>query len=88
METVPKFLLRKIVLLCRFSNINDEQEAYNAWKLNFTSIIKDLQISEFEELHLLVRRLGQEYSKHIADIQQANDGNPRWGLRQIMGKIR
>lgn len=86
-ETVTKFLLRKEVLLSRFSNFNDEPEAYNAWKLNFTSIIKDLQISEFEELQLLVRWLGPESSKHAADIQQANAGNPGRGLRQIWARL-
>ncbi|XP_052680203.1 uncharacterized protein LOC128160966 [Crassostrea angulata] len=68
-------------------NFNDEPEAYNAWKLNFTSIIKDLQISEFEELKLLVRWLGPESSKHAADIQQANAGNPGRGLHQIWARL-
>lgn len=43
----------------------------------FTSIIKDLQISQFEELQLFVRWLGLESFKHAADFQQANAGNPR-----------
>lgn len=54
----------------------------------FTSIKKDLQISEFEELQLLVRWLGLESFKHAADIQQANAGNPRKELRQIRVMIR
>lgn len=75
------------MLLPRFSNFNYEPEAYNAWKLNFISIIKDLQISEFKELHLLVRWLGPESSKRAPDIQQANAGNPRRGLCQIWAML-
>lgn len=87
MEAVTQFLLRKEVLLSRSSNFNDEPEASNAWKLNFTSIIEDLQILEFEELPLLVKWLGLESSKHAADIQQANAGYHGRGLRQIWERL-
>ncbi|XP_055999043.1 uncharacterized protein LOC130047684 [Ostrea edulis] len=87
MESVSRFLLRKKVLLSRFKKFNDEPEAYNAWKLNFTSIVSDLQISAFEELQLLVRWLGPESSRHAADIQQANAENPYEGLRQIWTRL-
>lgn len=87
MKTVSKFLLRKELLLSRFNNFNDKPEAYIAWKLNYTSIIKDQKISELKELQLLVRWLGPESFKHAADIQQTNAGNPRRGLRQIWARL-
>ena len=49
-----QFLLKKDFLLSRFSAFNDRPESSQTWKATFSTIIKDLNVSLFEEMELLV----------------------------------
>ena len=55
MSDITRFMLRKDVLLSRFSNFNDTRKALMSWKAPFQSIVRELGISPFEEMDLLVK---------------------------------
>ena len=75
-----QFLLKKDLLLSRFSPFNDQAESYQTWKSSFTGIVKELNVSPFEELDLLVKWLGPESKRFASSIRSSNINNPSKGL--------
>ena len=56
-EGITRFLFRKDLLFNRLTNFNDRPETYYAWKASFKRTAKELQVSDSEELDLLVKLL-------------------------------
>ena len=52
---LTQFLFKKDLLLSRFSAFNDRPDTYETWKATFTTIIKELNVTPFEEMDLLVK---------------------------------
>lgn len=80
---VTKFLLKKDLLLSQLIKYNDTPETFAIWKASFTNIMKDLQVTPFEEMDLLVKYLGNESSKYAMSLCAANTSNPVKGLKRI-----
>lgn len=55
MSDMTKFLLRKDLLFSRLTTFNDKAESYHAWKASFKGIMEDLQVSDAEQIDLLVK---------------------------------
>lgn len=49
--------------------------------------MKELNVSAFEELDLLVKWLGPEFSKHALSIRASNANNPERGLKRIWDRM-
>ena len=84
---LTKFLLKKDLLLSRFTNFNDQPESYAVWKASFTSIVRELTVSPSEELDLLVKWLGPESSKCAISLRTANASNPVRGLARVWDRL-
>jgi hypothetical protein len=72
MSDMTKFLLRKDLLFSRLTTFNDKAESYHAWKASFKGIMEDLQVSDAEQIDLLVKWLGTESSPHAVLGKFAN----------------
>ena len=78
-----QFLLKKDLPLSRLSAFNDRPETYQTWKATFLVIIKELNVSCFEENNLLVKWLGPESKQFANSIRSSNISDPAQGLFRI-----
>ncbi|CAG2194147.1 unnamed protein product [Mytilus edulis] len=64
------------------------REAYESWRASFQSVTRELGVTPFEEMDLLVKWLGTESSKFAKIIRAANahDPPPR-GLQRIYDRL-
>ncbi|XP_048734152.2 uncharacterized protein LOC125650167 [Ostrea edulis] len=84
---LTKFLLRKDLLMSRFSNFNDRPETYSLWKASFRAVTSELEVSPLEESDLLVKWLGPESAKFAQSIRTSNIGNPTRALAKIWERL-
>ncbi|XP_050419539.1 uncharacterized protein LOC126832715 [Patella vulgata] len=84
---ITRFLLRKDLLFSRLSNFNDRPETYIAWKSSFLNIMDELQVTDSEQVDLLVKWLGSESSKHAVSIRTASANNPAKCLQRIWQRL-
>lgn len=82
-----QYLLKNDLLLCRLANFDDKAEHYIVWKTNFKSIVKELSVSMYEELDLIVKYLGPESAKYAINIRAANIANPELSLHRIWERL-
>ena len=87
MSDMTKFLLRKDLLFSRLATFNDKAESYHAWKASFKGIMEDLQVSDAEQIDLLVKWLGTESSPYAVNIRSSNAGNPKRGLQRLWERL-
>ena len=84
---ITRFLLRKDLLFSRLTNFNDRAESYHVWKASFKCVVNELQVSDSEQLDLLVKWLGVESSKHAVSIRASNADNPKRGLERLWQRL-
>lgn len=81
------FLVKKDVMLQRFSKFNDDPTQYVIWKNTFKNIVGDLQCTPSEEVDLLIKWLGPESSKQTSNLRAANSHDPVTGLVKIWERL-
>ena len=84
---LTQFLLRKDLVLSRFTNFNDRPENFSSWKASFRSVVRELNVSAFEEMDLLVKWLGPVSSASARSIRSANAENPERGVEKIWERL-
>ena len=82
-----QFLLKKEILLSRFTKFNDKPESYLIWKHTFENIVHDLQVTPLAELDLILKWLGPESSRQSANLRAANLGDPETSLKKIWARL-
>ncbi|XP_071147616.1 uncharacterized protein [Mytilus edulis] len=87
MTDTTRFMYRKDFLLSRFTNFDDKPEAYESWRASFQSVTRELGVTPFEEMDLLVKWLGTESSKFAKIIRAANAHDPPRGLQRIYDRL-
>ena len=87
MSDITRFMYRKDFLLSRFVNFDDKPESYESWRASFQSATRELGVTSFEEIYLLVKRLGPESLKFAKSIRAANAHDPPRGLQRIYGRL-
>ena len=83
--TLTQFLLKKD--LSRVSAFNDRPDTYELWKATLTTIIKELNVTSFEEMHLLVKWLEPESRRFASSIRTSNIHNPFTCLHRIWERL-
>lgn len=84
---ITNFLLKKDLLLSRLSNFSDKPDGYRVWKASFKDVIKELNVSPFEEFDLLIKWLGPESKRHAINIRAAHMSDLRLGLKRIWERL-
>ncbi|XP_071146782.1 uncharacterized protein [Mytilus edulis] len=87
MTDITRFMYRKDFLLSRFTHFDDKPEAYESWRASFQSVTRELGVTPFEEMDLLVKWLGTESSKFAKIIRAANAHDPPRGLQRIYDRL-
>jgi hypothetical protein len=77
------FLLKKDLLMHRFSSFDDSATNSTTWKVSFISIVREVKVTPLEELDLLTKWLGPESKKYAVSIRTANICDPQRGLNLI-----
>jgi hypothetical protein len=80
-------MYRKDFLLSRFVNFDDKPESYESWRASFQSVTRELGVTPFEEMDLLVKWLGPESCKFVKSIRAANAHDPPRGLQRIYDRL-
>ena len=88
MSDISRFMFRKDFLLSRFSNFDDKPESFEAWRASFQSIIRELGVSPFEEMDLLIKWLGLQSSQFAKFIRIANAHDPPRGVAKVWERLR
>jgi hypothetical protein len=57
-------------------NFDDKPESYESWRASHQSVTKELDVTPFEEIDLLVTWLGPESSRFAKSIRAANAHDP------------
>ncbi|CAG2227235.1 unnamed protein product [Mytilus edulis] len=84
---ITRFMYRKDFLLSRFTNFDDKPESYESWRASFQSVTRELGVTPFEEMDLLVKWLGTESSKFAKIIRAANAHDPPRCLQRIYDRL-
>lgn len=86
-EAFTKYLLKKDLIMARFSSFNDDPATYPVWKNSFLTIVRELQANAQEETDLLVKWLGHDSSKQVVSLRTSNSHNPSGGLLKIWSRL-
>lgn len=73
--------------MSRFSSFNNKPDSYQTWKASFTSIVKESNISAFEEMDLLIKWLGSESKRFASSIRGSNINDPVKELHRIWERL-
>ena len=84
---VTKYIVKKDLLLSRFSQFDDKPERYLVWKQSFSNIVKEIEVTPTEELDLLVRWLGPQSSKQALSLRSSNAHNNTQALTKIWKRL-
>ncbi|XP_071151136.1 uncharacterized protein [Mytilus edulis] len=84
---ITRFLLRKDLLFSRLTSFNDQAESFHTWKASFKNVIDELQVSDSEQIDLLIKWLGPESGKHAMSIRASNANNPTRGLHRLWERL-
>lgn len=86
-EQIGRFLVKKDMLINRFTKFDDDPVHYNVWKNTFRSVAVELGTSASEEIDLLVKWLGPETTRQALSIRVASSYNPESGLLKIWERL-
>lgn len=84
---LTRFLMKKDLLLSRFTVFNDQPESFPVWKSSFVNISRDLGVNPREELDLLLKWLGPDSNKHAQSRRIANASDPAEALRKVWERL-
>ena len=87
MSEITRFFLRKDLLFSRLTSFNDQAESFHTWKASFKNVIDELQVSDSEQIDLLIKWLGPESTKHAMSIRASNANNPTRGLQRLWQRL-
>ncbi|XP_076074970.1 uncharacterized protein LOC143045968 [Mytilus galloprovincialis] len=84
---ITRFLLRKDLLFSRLTSFNDRAESFHTWKASFKNVTDELQVSDSEQIDLLIKWLGPESAKHAISIRASNANNPSIGIQRLWKRL-
>lgn len=86
-QDLAKFLVRKDILIQRFTSFDDCPETFSVWKNSFCGVVKELSLTPSEEFDLLIKWLGPESRKHAISLRTANANDPGRGLKRLWERL-
>ena len=78
-----QYLMRKEMVSSGLLPNDDRPENYWAWKSSFLAATRDLNLSDQEELNLLIKWLGPNSSAQAMRIRSVHVNNPRAGVFKV-----
>lgn len=84
---LAQYLMRREMVSSGLLAFDDCPENYWAWKASFLAATRDLNLSEQEELNLLVKWLGPELSAQAKRIRSVHVNNPQAGVLMVWERL-
>ncbi|XP_033733157.1 uncharacterized protein LOC117322392 [Pecten maximus] len=84
---LTKFLMKRDLLLSRFTQFSDEPQRYTLWKNSFKNLIRELEVTATEELDLLIRWLGPESTQQALSLRAAHTHDERLAITRIWERL-
>lgn len=86
-HVLAQYLMRKEMVSSGLLTFDDCPENYWAWKASFLAATKELNLSEQEELNLLIKWLGPKSSAQAMRIRSVHVNNPRLGVWTVWERL-
>lgn len=86
-HVLAQYLIRKEMVSSGLLTFDDCPENYWAWKASFLAATKELNLSEQEELNLLIKWLGPKSSAQAMRIRSVHVNNPRLGVWTVWERL-
>lgn len=86
-HVLAQYLMRKEMVSSGLLAFDDCPENYWAWKVSFLAATRELNLSEQEELNLLVKWLGPKSSAQAMRIRSVHVNNPRAGVLMVWERL-
>ena len=83
-----KFLARRELVNTGLTHFDDRPESFRAWQSSFNNATKGLGLTASEELDLLVKWLGKEFSLHVKRIRAVHINDPSSALKKVWERLR
>lgn len=84
---LAQYLMRREVVSSGLLAFDDSPENYWAWKASFLAATRELNLSDQEELNLLVKWLGPESSSQAKRIRSVHINNPQIGVFRVWERL-
>lgn len=84
---IAHYLIRRGMVSSGLLAFDDCPENYWAWKASFLAATRDLNLSEQDELHLLVKWLGPQSSAQAKRIRSVHVNNPQAGVLMVWERL-
>ncbi|XP_033745498.1 uncharacterized protein LOC117331014 [Pecten maximus] len=84
---LTKYIMRKDITMQRLSSFSDKAEAFLMWKTTFRSVLDDLNVTDLEEIDLLIKYLGPDSRRHAESLRIANAADPKRALEKIWKRL-
>ncbi|XP_076131007.1 uncharacterized protein LOC143112609 [Alosa pseudoharengus] len=86
-NVLAQYLMRKEMVSSGLLAFDNSPENYWAWKASFLAATKELNLSEQEELNLLIKWLGPKSSAQAMRIRSVHVNNPRAGVFMVWERL-
>ncbi|KAK0152820.1 hypothetical protein N1851_005646 [Merluccius polli] len=82
-----RFFARCKLVSSGLLQFSDHPESYRAWKASFLNAIRGLNLTDSEEMDLLVKWLGTESAEHARKIRAVHVHHPQRGLKMVWDRL-
>lgn len=86
-QDITRYLTRRELLSTGLLQFDDHPENYWAWKASFQNAIKDLNITDQEEIDLMIKWLGVESAQQAKGIRSVHVFNPTAALNLLWQRL-
>ncbi len=87
MSDFVRFFARRELVSSGLLQFSDHPESYRAWEVSFLNAIRGLDVTESEEMDLLVKWLGAESAEHVRRIRAVHVHCPERGLKMVWNRL-
>ncbi|XP_036003031.1 uncharacterized protein LOC118566091 isoform X1 [Fundulus heteroclitus] len=82
-----RYLARRELVATGLLQFNDKPQNYRAWRRSFLTTISGLNLTQSEEMDLLLKWLGKESAEHIEQIRAIHINRPEAGLAMAWERL-
>ena len=87
MSDFVRFFARRELVSSGLLQFSDQPENYRAWRASFLNAIQGLNLTDSEEMDLLVKWLGAESATQVKRIRAVNVHHPQNGLKMAWDRL-
>eukprot|EP00794_Sanderia_malayensis_P004326 gene4326-4899_t len=81
--SLTKHLMKKELISTGLLKFDDNPANFRAWKASFKAATEDLELTEAQEINLVVKWLGEKSLKIVNPVCTINIENPQLGLKRV-----